>query len=50
MRTLLTKNGIHIPKGEDVSVINTITGETDSVKLEDELDFDIGVLQSYCDY
>lgn len=39
--TLLTKNGIHIPKGEDVSVINTITGETDSVKLEDELDFDV---------
>lgn len=39
--TLLTKNGIHLNKGERVTRINTMTGNIDTAELEDELDFDI---------
>ena len=39
--TLLTKNGIHLDKGERVTRINTMTGNIDTAELEDELDFDI---------
>lgn len=39
--TQLNQNGIHIPKGETVSVINAETGTIDLAELEDELDFDV---------
>ncbi|CAM4045849.1 type I restriction-modification system endonuclease [Psychrobacter arenosus] len=39
--TLLTKNGIHIDKGEQVSRIDTMTGVVDTAELEDELNFEV---------
>lgn len=39
--TTLTQNGIHLPKGDTVPVINTHTGHTDTATLEDELNFDV---------
>lgn len=39
--TLLTQHGIHFGKGEQVSAINTQTGEVETAELEDELDFDV---------
>lgn len=39
--TALTQNGIHLPKGDTVSIINTHTGQIDSATLDDELDFDV---------
>lgn len=39
--TLLSKHGIHFEKGDEVSAIDTETGEVDISELEDELDFDI---------
>jgi type I restriction enzyme R subunit len=39
--TQLGRHGIHFDKGEQVSVVNTQTGEVDTAELEDELDFNI---------
>lgn len=39
--TLLSQNGIHFDKGEQVNVINTHSGHIESAELEDELDFEI---------
>ncbi len=39
--TRLNKNGIHLEKGETVSVVNTETGEVDLAELEDEMSFDV---------
>lgn len=39
--TLLTQNGINFSKGEQVSAINTQTGEVESAELEDELNFEV---------
>lgn len=39
--TQLSRHGIHFDKGEQVSVVNTQTGELDTAELEDELDFNI---------
>ncbi len=39
--TLLSKHGIHFERGDEVSAIDTETGEVDTSELEDELDFDI---------
>lgn len=39
--TLLSKNGITFEKGEQVSVINTQTGEVETSELEDEVKFNI---------
>ncbi len=41
--TLLSQNGIHFDKGEQVQAINTKTGEIETADLEDELDFDVAV-------
>ena len=38
--TLLTQKGIKFEKGENVSVINTQTGEVDTADLDDEINFD----------
>lgn len=38
--TLLTKEGIHFEKGEEVSAINTHTGEIELAELEDEQNFE----------
>ncbi|MEM5528250.1 type I restriction-modification system endonuclease [Gammaproteobacteria bacterium AS21] len=40
-QTLLTRNGITFAKGDNVSAINTKTGEVQSAELEDELSFDV---------
>jgi type I restriction enzyme R subunit len=39
--TLLSRNGIHFDRGDQVSVVNIHTGEVDTAELEDELDFNI---------
>lgn len=39
--TLLTKNGIHFDKGEQVESIDLKTGVVDQADLEDELHFDV---------
>lgn len=39
--TLLTKKGIIFAKGEEVSSINTQTGEVETAELEDELNFEV---------
>ncbi|EPJ95152.1 type I restriction-modification system endonuclease [Pseudomonas psychrophila] len=39
--TLLTQNGISFAKGENVSAINTQTGEVQSAELDDELNFEV---------
>lgn len=39
--TTLTQNGIHLPKGDTVNIINTHTGHIDSATLDDELDFEV---------
>ncbi|GAA0804872.1 type I restriction-modification system endonuclease [Psychrobacter piscatorii] len=39
--TLLTKNGIKIDKGEQVSRIDTLTGVIDTTELEDEVSFEV---------
>ena len=39
--TLLTKNGIHLEKGEVVKRIDAMTGTIDTTELEDELDFEV---------
>lgn len=39
--TQLSKNGIKFDQGETVQVINTLTGNIDTVNLEDELNFDV---------
>ncbi len=39
--TLLTKKGIHFEKGEQVSAINTHTGEIELAELEDEQKFEV---------
>lgn len=39
--TLLTQQGIRFEKGEQVSAINTQTGEVEAAELEDELSFDV---------
>lgn len=39
--TLLTKNGIKIDKGEQVSRIDTLTGVVDTAELEDEVSFEV---------
>ncbi|WP_176503818.1 type I restriction-modification system endonuclease [Cobetia sp. 5-11-6-3] len=39
--TLLSQQGIHIGKGEQVEVINTHTGEVELAELEDEQHFDV---------
>ncbi|TMS82688.1 type I restriction-modification system endonuclease [Pseudoalteromonas sp. S554] len=39
--TLLTQNGITFTKGEEVSAINTQTGEVQSAELDDELSFEV---------
>lgn len=39
--TLLTKNGIHLEKGEVVKRIDAMTGKVDTTELEDELDFEV---------
>ncbi|MCK4709235.1 MAG: type I restriction-modification system endonuclease, partial [Gammaproteobacteria bacterium] len=38
--TLLTQNGIHFEKGEEVSAINISTGEIELAELEDEQNFE----------
>lgn len=38
--TLLTKEGIHFEKGDQVSAINTSTGEIELAELEDEQNFE----------
>jgi type I restriction enzyme R subunit len=40
-QTLLTQNGITFAKGENVSSINTQTGEVQSTELDDELSFEV---------
>lgn len=40
-QTLLSENGINFAKGEQVSAINTQTGEVESAELEDELNFEV---------
>ncbi len=39
--TLLSQQGIKFEKGEQVSVIDTRTGEVDTAELEDELNFEV---------
>lgn len=39
--TLLSQNGIHFKKGQEVSAIDVRTGQVELAELEDELDFDI---------
>jgi len=39
--TLLSQQGIQFDKGEQVSVVDTRTGEVDTAELDDELNFDI---------
>ncbi|MDE1464908.1 helicase-related protein [Spartinivicinus poritis] len=39
--TLLTQQGIHFDKGEEVSTINTQTGEVELSELEDEVHFEV---------
>ena len=39
--TQLNTNGIHFERGEQVSVVNTQTGEVDTAELEDDLDFNV---------
>lgn len=39
--TLLSQKGIQFNKGEQVSVVDTRTGEVDTAELDDELNFDI---------
>jgi type I restriction enzyme R subunit len=39
--TLLSQNGIKFEKGEQVSVIDSRTGEVDTADLEDELNFEV---------
>jgi len=39
--TLLSQQGIQFDKGEQVSVVDTRTGEVDTAELEDELNFDV---------
>ncbi|WP_230661060.1 type I restriction-modification system endonuclease [Psychrobacter sp. I-STPA10] len=39
--TLLSKNGIHLDKGEQVSVLDSHSGEVDITELEDELNFEV---------
>ena len=39
--TLLSENGINFAKGEQISAINTQTGEVESAELEDELNFEV---------
>lgn len=39
--TLLTQNGIKFAKGDEVSSINTQTGEVQSAELDDELNFEV---------
>ena len=39
--TLLTKNGIKIDKGEQVSRLDTLTGVVDTTELEDEVSFEV---------
>ncbi|TYL46582.1 type I restriction-modification system endonuclease [Marinomonas sp. IMCC 4694] len=39
--TLLTQQGINFAKGDQVSAINTQTGEVQSAELDDELSFDV---------
>lgn len=41
METKLSKNGIKIEKGEVISVIDTTTGEVDTVEVADELAFEV---------
>ncbi|KPU60332.1 hypothetical protein AN403_4550 [Pseudomonas fluorescens] len=40
-KTKLGEYGIHFKKGDEVSVIDTKTGQVDVAELEDELDFEI---------
>lgn len=40
-QTLLTQQGIHFAKGEQVEALNLATGEIESAELEDELDFQV---------
>lgn len=37
----MTQNGITFTKGEEVSAINTQTGEVQSAELDDELSFEV---------
>lgn len=39
--TLLTRKGINFAKGEQVSSVNTQTGEVETAELEDELNFEV---------
>lgn len=39
--TVLNTGGIHFDRGEQVSVVNTQTGEVDTTELEDDLDFNV---------
>lgn len=39
--TLLNTQGIKFEKGEQVSVVNTITGAVESAELEDEMNFEV---------
>ena len=39
--TELNQNGIHIEKGETVSIVNADTGEVEQADMEDELDFEV---------
>lgn len=39
--TLLTQNGIKFAKGDEVSAINTQTGEVQSAEVDDELNFEV---------
>lgn len=40
-QTVLSQQGIHFSKGDNVAVLNTKTGEIELAELEDELDFEI---------
>jgi type I restriction enzyme R subunit len=40
-QTLLTQQGIHFAKGEQVEALNLATGEIETAELEDELDFQV---------
>lgn len=40
-QTVLSQQGIHFSKGDNVTVLNTKTGEVELAELEDELDFEI---------
>ncbi len=40
-KTLLSEQGIHFEKGEEVTAIDTRTGEIDTSELEDDLDFNV---------